>query len=387
MTLFNNYSVQYFVSNTWTTIDNLQEVSCTVGRQNITDSWSASQAAFTFRYPTGFASPLAGLNVGTPIRLNSPNSSTGGTWSGYVKDVQVSWGIPYVAGVGQADFLTIQAEGALASWGRKAGTGFTPSSSFANTQLTEVLTHYGFTWNGNLTSEPVEPQTTNTTVLDWFQKFINTVQGRVLDGHPTVVIDDIYQRGNVFVRSNASLIKSTVSFSDVANDATRQVYDKIEFDGLADNTFNQSIVTSPTYSDQISTNGVAPFRSFTTDTYANSAAQAKDIADYVLAEGSGPIAPRSISCVSSAQNVSKLDTLGISRLSFERFMDIPLFYVEIVFRGQTYEARVEGATLTASPEQTRVTYYLSSQESNPFFLLDNADFGVLDQNKLGLYVF
>lgn len=382
MTLFNNYSVQYFVSNTWTTIANLQEVSCTIGRKNFTDQWAASQASFTFRYPTGFASPLTGLNVGTPIRLNSPNSGVAGTWTGYIKDAEVSWGMPYVSGVGQADFLTIRAEGALALWGRTAGTGFTPTSSLANGQLTEVLNHYGLNWNGNLTSEPVQPQATTTTVFDWFQKFAATVQGRVIDGFPRVTVDDIYNRGTVYIANNASLTKSSISFSDVANDATRQVYDIIEFDSLADNYYNQSIVTAPGYADQISNNGSAPFRSFTTDTYANSAAQAKDIADYLLAQGLGQITPTSISCISSSQNVAKLDTLGYSR-----FVDIPILYVDVVFRGQTYEARIEGATLTATPEQTRVTYNLSSQQANPFFILDNADFGVLDTNKLGLYAY
>jgi hypothetical protein len=294
--------------------------------------------------------------------------------------------MPYVSGVGQADLLIIQAEGALALWGRTAGTGFTPSASTANLQLSQVLNHYGLSWNGNLTNEPVQPQPTNTTVLDWFEKFINTVQGRVIDGSPKFAVDDIYRRGTVFVISNATISQSTVSFSDVANNASQQVYDRIEFASLADNSFNQSIVTAPGYSNQISNNGVAPFRSFTTNTYANSVAQAKDIADYVLAEGLAPIAPTSISCVSSAQNVSKLDTLGAPS-GVDRFVNLPLRYVDVVFRGQTYEARIEGATLTASPEQTRVTYNLSAQESNPFLLLDNADFGVLDQNKLGLYVF
>jgi hypothetical protein len=43
--------------------------------------------------------------------------------------------------------------------------------------------------------------------------------------------------------------------------------------------------------------------------------------------------------------------------------------------------------MTATPEQTRVTYYLSSAESNPYFILDSDDFGILDTNKLGLYVY
>jgi hypothetical protein len=89
-----------------------------------------------------------------------------------------------------------------------------------------------------------------------------------------------------------------------------------------------------------------------------------------------------ISCVSSSQDVALLDTLGGGR-----FVELPYYYIDIKFRGVQFEARIEGATLTATPEQTRVTYNLSSQEANPFFILDDPNFGVLDQNKLGLYVY
>jgi len=383
MTVFNNYNVQYFYSNAWIDIDDLQELSCTVGRKNFTDDWSASQATFRFRYPTGFATPLSDIKIGTPIRFSSPNSIAGGAWSGYVKDVEAEWGMPYQSGVGNADYLIITGEGALGLWGRTAGTGFTPSSVFANGQLSEVTSHYGFTWNGNLTSEPVEPQPTDSTLLDWFQGFANTVQARVLDGFPQGTVDDIYRRGNVFLVSNASFIKAGVNFSDVDNDIFYQAYDVLDFDSLADNFYTQAIVTSPVVATQAATIGSAPYKSFTKNTYSRTVAQSADLAGYLLAQGQTEIiSPTVISCVSSAQNVALLDTLGSGR-----FVELPYFYIDIKFRGVQFEARIEGATLTATPEQTRVTYNLSSQEANPFFILNDSNFGVLDQNKLGLYVY
>lgn len=380
MTLFNNYTVEYFVSNTWTAIANLQELSCTIGRRQITDDWQVSQATFRFRYPTGFASPLAGLQVGTPIRFKSPNSGANAAWTGFVKDAVVDYGKPYSSGVGVADFLTITAEGAMGLWGRTAGTGFTPISNLANGQLSEVLNNYGLNWNGNLTNEPVQPVATTTTVLDWFQKFVNTTQSRPIDGAARQAVDDPYRRGTVFVANNADIQKATVSFSDTTNDATRQVYDQIEFDGIADNYFTQTVVTSPSYADQTANRGSAPYRSYTVDTYANSATQAADIAAYLLAQGQGAITPTSISCTSSAQNVSKLDAIGSNVFVF-----IVNNYTEIRFRGTTFTARIEGATLTATPDQTRVTYYLSSQAANPYLILDSTAFGILDTNRLALY--
>jgi hypothetical protein len=94
------------------------------------------------------------------------------------------------------------------------------------------------------------------------------------------------------------------------------------------------------------------------------------------------VAPNVVSLVSSTQKGADIDTMGLVQFWF-----LPAAKTRISFRGTTYSAQIEGATLTANPEQTRITYYLSSADSNPFFILDNADFGVLDQNKLGLYVY
>lgn len=375
-----NYSVQYLNGTTWTTIADLQQLNCTIGRRQLTDDWSASQTSFVFRYPTGFASPLANLVVGTPIRFFSPNANARGAWSGYIKDARVDYGIPYIGGVGNADYLTITGEGAFALWGRTAGTGFTPVYPYANVQLSEVLTNYGFTWNGTLTGELVKQQATTTTVADWFQKFINTVQGRMIDGFPKYTVDDAYNRGTVYVASNAAMSKSTVSFSDTTNDSTHQVYDQINFDGIADNYFDQVVVTSPDYAEQVANDGSAPYRSYKVDTYAYTEAQAYDIAAYVLAQGQSGIAPNQISCSSQSQNVSKLDVLNANS-----FVEIVNRYIEILFRGVTYTARIEGATLTAVPGSTRVTYFLSSQSANPYLILDSAEFGILDTNRLGLY--
>jgi hypothetical protein len=41
--------------------------------------------------------------------------------------------------------------------------------------------------------------------------------------------------------------------------------------------------------------------------------------------------------------------------------------------------------MSADPEQTRITYYLSPQQANLWFVLDSAVSGVLNQNRLGLY--
>jgi hypothetical protein len=57
--------------------------------------------------------------------------------------------------------------------------------------------------------------------------------------------------------------------------------------------------------------------------------------------------------------------------------------VSVVFRGTTYFSIIEGVTVTATPESSRYTYYLSGQDLNNYLILNNTVFGTLDYNKLG----
>jgi hypothetical protein len=383
VTLFNDYKVEYFDGSAWVEIDELLNLTCNIGRKQITDTWPVSTASFTFRYSTGFASPNTDLLVDVPIRFFSPSDTSVAAWTGFIRDVRVAWGIPFESGVGQSDQLIIEGEGALALWGRTQGDGFTGSNNFANGQLTEVANHYGLSWNGNLTSEPVKAAPTDGPLSGWLQQFSNTVQGRLIDGAPRSLLDDANRRGTILLVSNATFFATAVNFSDSLNNATNAVYNVLDFDSLADNYVTQVTVQSPGLADQTAQIGSAPFRGFVLQTYTVTTAQSLDIANYVLgALDEQTVAPNVISVSSSSQISADIDTMGTFPFFF-----LPACKTKISFRGTTYSAQIEGATLTAGPEQTRITYYLSSADSNPFFILDNPTFGVLDQNKLGLYVY
>jgi hypothetical protein len=381
--IFNDYKVQYFDGAAWVDIDDLVSLSCNIGRKQVTDVWPVSNASFTFRYPTGFASPNTDLLVDVPIRFFTPSVSFAAAWTGFIKDVRVLWGMPFSSGVGEADQLVVEAEGALGRWGRTQGDGFTASINLANGQLTEVTNHYGLSWNGNLTSEPVQAVATEGPLLNWLQKFINTVQGRLLDGAPRALADDANRRGSIFISSNASSSATTVNFSDVANNANNAVYNVLDFDSLADNYITQITVQAPGLADQSAEIGSEPYRSFVLDTLAVTTAQSLDLANYFLAAVDDQVvAPNVVSVVSSAQVSATIDSMTANPFCF-----LPAFKTKITFRGTEFVCQIEGASLTANPDQTRITYYLSSAEANPYFILDSATFGVLDQNKLGLYVF
>ena len=382
MSSFSNYEVEYYTGGAWVDIPNLQSLNCTIGRQQITDSFAASNATFVFRYPNGFASPLAGLNIDVPIRFRTPNNlGSFPTWTGVIRDASVTWGMPYASGVGQADYLTIVAEDAIASYGRVTGDGYVVGANNANPALTQATLHFGLSWVGNLTNEPVGASSVSSSFMDWTQKILNTVQGRPVNGFNMPTAIDPAQPPVAYLARNVEISDATVEFSDTLNDATHRIYDNLTFDSLADNYYTQVLVTSPGLADQTAQTGSAPYRTFVVDTFSQSTAQMSDIANYVLTIAQGQvIAPSSISATTAGQHTQNLDTLGSTS-----FILTILKMVKIAFRGSTYYSRIEGATLTADPEQTRITYYLSPQQANLWFILDSAVSGVLDQNRLGLY--
>jgi hypothetical protein len=54
-----------------------------------------------------------------------------------------------------------------------------------------------------------------------------------------------------------------------------------------------------------------------------------------------------------------------------------------VLRGVRYFCVVEGVNITASPDDTRILFSVSSNETNDYLILDNAVYGRLDNNRLG----
>jgi len=82
--------------------------------------------------------------------------------------------------------------------------------------------------------------------------------------------------------------------------------------------------------------------------------------------------------LAEAQTSFKLDKMGLTQLG-----EIIGSRVSVTFRGTVYQSIVEGITVTATPESSRYTFYLSGADLNNYLVLDDAVFGKLDFNKLG----
>jgi hypothetical protein len=61
----------------------------------------------------------------------------------------------------------------------------------------------------------------------------------------------------------------------------------------------------------------------------------------------------------------------------------PGVQVTVTFRGTVFTCIIEGVSITATPESSRYTFYLSGADLNAYLILDNTVFGKLNENKLG----
>ena len=367
-----NYTVSYSTDNvTFTALSNVQAININIGRKALVDNYSADTCSMDVWYPTGYYSPIAAMVTGTFIKVVNTTTSKV-IWYGRITNTAVKYGIVYNSGtnVGNSDRLSIQAEGALAQWGRARGNAYSMAAGTASAQLAAASASNGLNSSSNYSATD-NPSLAATTVssswADWFNKWTATLNGRIRQGDNTVVAVSKYSGAN-----------SAVNFSDTTNNATNQVYDSIDFQSLGQNYFTQITITPESYSAQIASSGSAPFRNLNLQTFNSSTGQALDFANYLLTQyGLTTFSLASVSCLAEAQNTMKLDNIGTG------FWDCIGAAVTVTFRGTTYYAIIEGASFTASPESSRYTFYLSGADLNSYLILDNTVQGRLNFNKLG----
>lgn len=368
--------------SSFTELDNVQEISFEIGRQQQLDQYSASRAQIVARYPSGYASPIASLVTGNAAQIvNSPG--TGFTFTGTISNVNVKYGIPYASGVGPADYIIIQLEGNFARLGRVQGANYAMPATDTWTQVSYCRTQSGVDtfWSSAGTGSN-NPQLSATTVdqtwADWAGKMLQTNNGRMWDCAGTNLVDFI----SPFYLS--ALTPSTINFSDTTNDANNQVYDQIEFRSLADNYYTRVTVTPEAVAAQTATasGATAPYRVLNLNTLNSTTSQAVDFANYYVGlYGQQSFGLASISCVAEAQNVFQLDKIGVN--SVYGLGTCPGLQINVAFRGTTITAIIEGVSVTATPGHARYTYYFSSAALNDILILNNTVFGKLNENRLG----
>ena len=341
------------------------------------DQIKASTASITARYPTGYASPIAALKSGTlvVIRNTTIPASPYDIWEGKISDVTVNYGMPYTGGVGNADFVTVTCEGFFADLGRMNGASYAMAADTIRNQTTAATTQSGVSirWISN-DGRLGGATTVSGTWADWVAKTCLSNNARMRDGAQMTT-------GNVNIDSPFNTIPCTYAFSDTPT-GNDQKYDQINFDSLSDNYYTQASVATESFGTTtvLASGATKPYRTYQVNTINASASQATDFANYLISNYKTPkFAITSISATAEQQSTFKLDQM-VSIFSLYYY---PGCSVNITFRGTTYSCIIEGVNMSATPNGTRFTFYVSGADLNNYLILDDATYGKLDSNKLG----
>jgi hypothetical protein len=376
--MINEYRAYYSttIAGTYTQLSNLVEFSINVGRRHQLDQYGSATATLTFRYPTGFASPITQLVAGTFIRITGTEGFPT-NFSGRISNVSVQYGMPYSGGVGNADYLLIECESWFASLGRMEGNDYAMPAGTVLSQVLNSFTQTGVSMTASAFSPEMAASTISSTWGDWLNRTAMSMNGRIIDAA---------QNGQIKVVSPFDLYESDTVFTDEGPGDFKQVYNQIEFQSIADNFYTQVTVDPESFPAATVTKAGAttPYRTYETNTFNSSTAQAADLANYLLNNyGTSKLAISSISASQRSQgNYFLLDQIGIALGEGGVYACVGT-QISIEFRGSTYVCVIEGCTVSGTPEDTIYTFHLSGADLNAYLILDNATFGKLDENKLG----
>lgn len=361
---------------TYTNLAGLQDVSVMIGKQRQLDAISASRMTLRFHSPDYFNSPITGLVPGNVIRLQNETGTPYKLVNMNIYSVDVEYGIPYAGNKGAQDYVIVTCEGKFAQAGRAEANSVALASKELGAQLQDAETSsgLGFVDVGYTTNYTVQATTVNGPWSNYVTKAINTINGRMWDS-----VDPV----NIYVVGLSPTAPSSVNFSDTANNSTNQVYERVDFSGWGDNYFTRVQVTPDGLATQTATKSgaTAPYRVLALDTLNVSTTQALDLAQYLLTTYQTPAnGITSVTCKAEAQTSFQLDKFAFGAYGFG---SAPGVQVSVTFRGSTVNCVIEGVQMNATPAGSRFTFYLSPAAYNNVFILDNAVFGKLDNNRLG----
>jgi hypothetical protein len=348
-----------------------------IGVQAQLEQIRASTASITARYPTGYASPIAALRSGTlvVIRNTTIPASAYDLWEGKIADVTVEYGIPYAGGVGNADYVTITCEGFFGDLGRMNGGSYAMAADTIRNQTIAATaqTGVGIRWIAN-DGRLGGATTVSSTWGDWVARTCLSNNARMRDGAQMTT-------GNVNIDSPFQRLNCQYSFSDTPT-GNDQKYNQINFDSLSDNYYTQVSVVTESFgtSTVLAAGATKPYRTYQVNTINASSSQATDFANYLSGNYKTPkFALTSLSATAEQQNTFQLDRM----VSFFGVYMYPGCTLNIKFRGTTYPCIIEGVSMSARPDSTRFTFYVSGADLNAYLILDDATFGKLDSNRLG----
>lgn len=378
-----NYSAT--VNGTYTSLTGVQSVSINRGRQRFQDNFPQTSCVIELIPANSYALPLA---VGQFIDVRTTNSaSSPAFFVGVITDVSRRYAMPYNIGTGAApgDRITITATGTVGAMGKEsvvnssvlasngASAIFSQASGsgiYAGVLVASTASSSAFTFTGGLLDLV-------NGLLRTSQYFIDDLDNkRVLFGGSEAFTCGVYPGG---------IGNTLYVFSDAGTMGALE-FVGIEYQSSVQNTFTEIQVVPEGLATQTATTGIAPYNTLVYNTYNASTVQASNLAQLILSlQDEVEITPFSVLTntfvATSCTDISKMSTTSVFDGVSSKAMNLGSA-VTVEFRGTTVQAQIQGINTTFYPEYASVQLYLSPSLGSAF-ILDNASFGVLDQNKLG----
>lgn len=351
------------------TLTDFQNWSLTTGRTWATDPYEPSTLVIQCRGE-------AQCKIGETIGVGKTGDSTFILYAGgFVKDVKTYYGIK-----SSMDYTIYTVEGALSRWGRKQINGDTYPQTRSLLAITSMRLTQGVNTEVNKSSNglsTIGALTYTGNGLDWFNQVMLTEMGHAFDYayrvfSPTPVIQTAIQ----ILERNYDATADRTFADDSTADGIR--YDDIQFTSAAESYYTSADITPEGLPTQSAGAGAY---NITQASYDYNAAQALSHAQYIVSQyNSTTSRPFSVTASYANQDTTSRQT------QFEYLLQATYnsgALVKIIFRGSTYYAVIEGKTVEADQESTRVSFTFSAFDNNNYLILNNAVFGKLDSNKLG----
>lgn len=351
--------------STWTSITPyVQSWSYRYGRQSVTNQWSTGTGIMEGVNPAS----LPSIQLGDWIRFHEASLNT--VYILQVGDYSRTYNI---AGA-NADRWQIALEDAYSQVGR-ARAQYTASSAAGNSVydliglggiVADILVGpHGGNWSkcSAVTLSKGDPIAQQVNKL-------NNQAGAYIQSHRVDLGMDWYgfDATEWYGDPTNHFHETTYSDDGGVNDYE---YEQIQFEGLADSYFDAIYVEPDGLAVQTAGTGSRTYGITTFDQTTN---QAADWASYLQIQlGGRTQVPNVLITSAQAQKGALPDLLEL----------LPGNTLEIQLRGTNYYSIIEGGIVSANPENTRITLNLSDRDAVNYLLLDNSNFGRLNENRLG----
>ena len=375
-----DWRVSFATSTTFTALPDVQNISISNGRRRQIDDYGVDQLTVESLFPTDWTvTPKLGDNIIAWVYTTAyPSYPTYNYWKmfqGRITNVDIQYGV-----VSNEDSVTITAEGLQAELGRTQINGYAVASASTGLQVFDIADSVGLYVGNAGGSSTGSAQTYTGNLKAFVDTEVRTEQGRL---RSTATGPTTLDMGTLdFVGREALLTgaPTTPDWSDgtLVSPGEKYKYQQVKFKSAAEDFYNSVTVEPLGLASQTTTSGTTPIYSYVADSYDVSTSQALSLAQYIRFKyDTTNSTPRELGFTISQQSTSGavlLLNLVQSFLGLE---------VNIVLRGVRYFCVVEGVNITASPDDTRILFSVSSNETNDYLILDNAVYGRLDNNRLG----